>query len=445
MAEIEIYKIKKTVDPKIRKCGMYEFFGMVDGPLPQNYVRAWAGELPSGDLAMLWGKTAVDPPDGYHGGPLEKSDIVVVDGRAHFLDETPGGHEFVAISFDTTGIRNDIHVDYGWHISTEEAAIIPREFASICKSIHVPIGYHDDPDRHGSHKDETPFLDFTINIRNLCYIHPQFVKGEEARAFAGLLMDLSKVDQWEKIAAYLRDNYPINMADLKAACKSFAPEFLLPDELRPLAGVIPPDAGKPEIGALAAKVKDMDEGQRNLLYAAAESRLHGGDVNAVIELAENLDCFTLEPALDAATYGARRLEQDWIEYEPATHYLEKSESYFDKSLAKYISLLEQSADEAVYGRLAAQEANGVFTTYGLLTQIRDFQEIDRSTQNIPTDERAAMPDTAGIQKKSGKVVFRDSGEKESVVEKIRAARETAKAAPPQIKKERDNQEKSRDR
>jgi hypothetical protein len=397
MAKVEIYKVKETADPEIKGHGMYEFFGE-GGPFPKNYVREWAGELPSGDLEMLFGKISLNPPKGYHGGPPEKSDIAVVDGEAYFLDHgSDRSYEFSAVDFDTSAIKDAIHVDYGRYVSVDEAAVIPHELVIICKDLDIPTGYVGEPGHHGSSKGISDFEQLSTGDYATCYLHPQFLQGEDARAFVALLTELSKTGRWTEIAGYLLANYPVYMSDLETARERFAPELLLPAELRPIAKAIPIDADKTETDYLTAKVTGMDSDRRNILYAVVEAGWHHGSVAEIINLTENLDCFKLRPEYDNTTsYGKNKLSRDWDECEATVNRLEKSEDPAERTLYKHIMLLERCVDEEAYGYNAAKEENGAFTRYGLVTHERVIEEIYRGVQDIPpaapvAPERDAEP------------------------------------------------------
>ena len=114
MPHIEVFKIKQTVPSEVKGYGMIEFFGMVEGPLPSNYVRHWSGVLPSEDLDTVCGQFFLCKPDGYRGGPLSHSDVLAVDGVAYFVENgTTAGFNLALVSFDRSSIRDEIHVDYG--------------------------------------------------------------------------------------------------------------------------------------------------------------------------------------------------------------------------------------------------------------------------------------------------------------------------------------------
>lgn len=393
MAKVEIYKLKKTVDPEIREYGMFEFFGMVEGgPLPQNYVREWAGELPSGNLERLCGRFMLNPPDGYNNEPLGKSDIAVVDGEAYFLDHE-SGYKFVEVSFDTSDIKNAVRVEYGYHVNEDGASSLSQKMAEICDELDIPIGYFSEPDYHGSHKGESSFNPWSRDSQGMAYLHPQFLKGTEAADFRVLLSELSltSADQWSKIKRYLIENSPVYHRDLEKARELFAPELLLPFPLRTLSAVIPADADKSELAYLAAKVGVMGGNQRKVFDAVVESGWHCGCVAEIINLTENLDCFDLQTSFTESGYGDYRLERDWEVFGEVVNRLEKSGNPEERALVKYLTVLGQCVDEAAYGCHVAEEEGGAFTKHGYLTGNKGFKEIYHGVEDIPAEYRVTTP------------------------------------------------------
>lgn len=391
MAKVELYKLKKTIDPEVREHGMFEFFGMAEGgPLPQNYVREWAGELNSGNLDMLCGKFFLNPPEDYHGGPLEKSDIAVVNGETYFLDRE-SGYKFVEVDFDTSCVKDAIHVEYGYYVNTDGAKSISKKIAAICNELDIPIGYFSDPDYHGSHKGESSFDPSSQDSFTSAYLHPQFLKGAEAKAFVDLLIVLLQTDHWVEIAGFLKENYPVYMRDLETVREKFAPELLLPVELRPLSGVIPSDADKSELAYLAAKVGGLDDDHRKVFDAVIEAGWHCGSVADIINLTENLDCFNLMPSFTESGYGDYRLERDWAVFEDVVKRLENSGNLEERALIKYLTALGRCVDEAAYGCQIVEEEGGAFTKLGLITEERSLQEIYRNAQDVPAEYRIVVP------------------------------------------------------
>jgi hypothetical protein len=184
MVDVEIYRLKKTVEPEVRQYGMFEFFGMVKGPLPENYVREWSGELPSGNLDML-----------------------------------------------------------------------------------------------------------------------------------------------------------------------------------------------------------LNDEQRNVFDAVAETVFNSGSAGEIINIVENLDCYRLQAGYNVASYGEFRLEQDWKVCAEVIDRLEKSEDPAERALFKHITLLERTADAEAYSYHAAKEEGGAFTSKGLIIQEEAFKEIYRGVQDIPTESK----------------------------------------------------------
>jgi len=392
MANVELYKLKKTVEPEVRDYGMYEFFGL-GGPYPQNYVKEWAGKLPSGDLATILGRSMIDPPDGYRGGPLGKGDIIVVDGQAHFFDFEMG-YKFAEIDFDTSGIKPALHVDYGYTVSMEGALQIPKTLALVCESLDIPIGYESEPGYHGSRKGETSFDSHSSNEYAFPFLHPQFAKGAEAKEFASLLVELTETDFWGKIAGHLRENAPVYMKDLEEARERFAPELLLPAELRPLSKHIPTNVDKSELAYLTARINGMDEQKHKVFEAVMEIGWHSGNVAAIINLTQNLNCFKLQEVFLEAGYGDFCLERDYNECEAVVQRLEMSDDPTERALAKHIHFLHRCVDDEAFGLNSAKEDGGVFTKYGLITIEREVQEVYRGKQDIPDEYRVAEPPAA---------------------------------------------------
>jgi len=389
MAEVEIYKLKKTVDPLLRDHGMFEFFG-TGGPFPKNYVREWSGEPNVDNLETLFGCLMLNPPDDYRGGPLDKSDIVVINGEVYFLDRE-SGYKFEPVDFDTSGIKDAIHVEYGYYVNTRGAESISRKMAVVCGELDIPIGYFSESDYHGSHKGESSFDPSSNYSYAPAHLHPQFLRGADARDFITLLTELASTERWLEIKEFLIESRPVYRQDLESAREQFAPELLLPVELRPLSNVIPADADKSELAFLAAKVRNMDGDQRKVFDAVIEAGRYCGSVGEIINLTENLDCFGLQPSLSESEYGDSRLDRDFHECKAVIDRLENSDDAVERALAKHLTRLERCADEAEYGRQAAEEIGGVFIKQGLLIEKRSLREVYCSVEDIPAEYRLFAP------------------------------------------------------
>jgi hypothetical protein len=308
--------------------------------------------------------------------------------------------------FDTSEIKNAVHVE---HDSLEDAVFISRTLAIICENLEIPIGHLDKPGYRGSGKGASE----SENSRGEyapCYLHPQFLNGEKAKAFVNLLKELTETDCWTRIAGYLLMNCPVRMENLIAARKQFAPELLLPVELRSLAKHIPADADKSELAHLAAKIGGLDDRQREVFDAVVEAGWHCGSVAEIINLTGNLDCFDLRRAVNESQYGDYRISRDRAECETAIHRLDKSDDPADRALVKHIMRLTRIADSEAYGYHVAKEEGSVFTAQGLISMGRGLEQLYHGVHDIPAEYR-----TPEAQAASGR-------EKPSVMKKIAEAR-----------------------
>jgi hypothetical protein len=393
VAQVEIYKLRKTVHPEIRNYSVFDYMDRGKAPDPAHYIKEWAGQM-HGTLPMtISGRLLLDTPADYHGGALKNGDIAVVNGQPYYLDQY-SGHKFVELdSFDTSGIRQAIHAEYGWFVDLEEARPISNELADVCENIGVPCGYYGKQSANGSFSSDRPFLPGTGEEENLNFLHPQFLKGDEAQPFVELLTELSETEgtQWREISVYLRERSPITLQDLQDAREQFAPELLLPEAIRPLYAHIPADADKSELAYLAAKVEGMDDEQRKIFDAVTGLGWHCGSVIELINLTENLNCFELQPAFSEEAYGEHRLEWDYDDCAEVISRLEKSKDPAERSLAKHIQILHRAVDNEAYGYQLAKEEGGVFTSHGLISQESGLEAVYRGIQDLPEEYRTSAP------------------------------------------------------
>jgi len=391
MAEVEIYKIKKTAPPKVREYSVFDYMRSGEPPNPLHYVREWAGEMHGTLPLTIPGRLMLEPPKGYHGGNIANGDIAVVNGTPYFMDHLSGS-KFVETDFVAAAVRDEIHVRYGWFVDITGAEAISDNLSYVCEDIGIPCGYLGETKAAiGVYNDRRPFLPGASGDNHLSFLHPEFLKGEEARAFTSLLSELTESERWPEIFDYLREYYPAGQQDLEKAREQFAPELLLPEELRSLSKVIPAGADHSELDYLAAKVGGMNEEQRNIFDAVAEAGWHCGSIAEIINLTENLNCFDIEPTHSEAEYGAYRLEYDWDLCEEAVNRLEKSEDPADRALRRYITLLSRSVDDETYGYHAAKEEGGAFTAHGFIRQVRGMEDIYCGAQDILAEYHAPAP------------------------------------------------------
>jgi hypothetical protein len=219
------------------------------------------------------------------------------------------GARFIEIdSFDSACVRVALYFPYGWDVDANGAIPVTDQVAKACGAIGVPIGHLSKPHRGNCYNDNREFLSGASNDRQQTFLHPHFMKGEEARAFITLLTGLTEAERWEDISCYLHERSPVILQDLRDAAGLFSPKLLFPSELWPLAKLIPIDANHSEITYLAKKISDMDEDNRRIFMAVVEVECHCESVSEIINITENLECFELLPDLSVESYGRRMLE-----------------------------------------------------------------------------------------------------------------------------------------
>jgi len=167
-----------------------------------------------------------------------------------------------------------------------------------------------------------------------------------------------------------------------------------------------------ELNYLAVKLAGMDEYQLKKFCAAMEYSVFRDGLADIINTAENLDCFDLQPAFDAEQYGEFLIEAEKDNTSPVFDRLEHSDNPDERAFAQYILRLEASADAAAYGRAAAEEEKGVFTGHGYLTKQKALAEIYTGKDDIPPEYRVSAPPER-------------PAERPSVMDKLAAAKEAA--------------------
>jgi len=131
-----------------------------------------------------------------------------------------------------------------------------------------------------------------------------------------------------------------------------------------------------EFNDLAVKLCNMDEGQRDIFGAALQSPWCGDTLGDMVSLAGNLDCFELLPA-SANMYGEFRIDMARDDTADSFRRLKNSQNAEDQGLAEYIQRLEQCVDKEAYGKMIAQEENGVFTDFGYLQRVEKVPILEK--------------------------------------------------------------------
>jgi len=434
MAQVEIYKLRKTVPYEIRKCSAFDFMHKGTAPNPAHYTKEWEGQMQGTLPLTIPGRLMLETPKDYHGGDIKNGDIAVVNGTPFYFD-SPEGSKFIELdTFDGDSVREALHVDYGWFVDIQGARPISYDIANICHDIGVPCGYLGEHSASGVFNGNRPFLPGISGEEHLNFLHPQFLKLDEAREFIESLTELSDAepDKWSRIQNYLRERSPIALQDLQDARAKFAPELLLPEVLRPIYRHIPVDADKLEIAYLAAKIEDLDAEQRSIFNAVTEMGWQCGSVAEIINLTETLDCFELHPALGEEMYGDFRIEYDWGGCVDVINRLEKSEDPEECALAKYVARLNRAFDAGMYGHHAVKEVDGVFTSHGMITTdgSGEPRTVYKDTQDIPAEFLQSIPAPKARENTNGNVRKEERtalGDKPSVLAEIAEARDAARS------------------
>lgn len=142
-----------------------------------------------------------------------------------------------------------------------------------------------------------------------------------------------------------------------------------------------------ELNYLAAKISGMDEWQAESFIAAVEAERHNKSVKDLINLAENIGHFELQPAFSEEQYGSFHIQMEKDNSMDIMERLEKSSDPDERFFAQYILRLEAHIDEAAYGRGMVREESGSFTSRGYLVDRGEFSEKYRGPEDIPLEQR----------------------------------------------------------
>jgi len=107
----------------------------------------------------------------------------------------------------------------------------------------------------------------------------------------------------------------------------------------------------------------------------------------LINLAENINLFDLQPAFSEEQYGSFLIQMEKDNSIDIFERLEKSTDQDERFFAQYVLRLEACVDEAAYGRAVVQEEKGVFTSRGYIAERGEFSEVYHSPEDIPPEHR----------------------------------------------------------
>ena len=145
-----------------------------------------------------------------------------------------------------------------------------------------------------------------------------------------------------------------------------------------------------ELNFIAVRLEEMSESEREIFDAVVEAGWHCDSLKDIINVAENLEKFDLQPAFSAEEYGAFHINLARDEYADIMNRLEISSDPEEKDFFSYIADIESEVDLAAYGRLQAEREDGAFTEQGYLTKTGVFEEVYRSHHDLPDDFRVYM-------------------------------------------------------
>jgi hypothetical protein len=146
-----------------------------------------------------------------------------------------------------------------------------------------------------------------------------------------------------------------------------------------------------ELNYLAVRLQGMgdDEYGLEIFGANVHAKRNCGSVADIINLTftENLNCFDVQPAVNAEQYGDFLVNLGYDKHAEAFTRLVESDNPDDRALAVHIEKLEKHIDYKAFGKAVVEEEQGVFTVYGYLTGGEGLQEIYKGIQDIPDEHR----------------------------------------------------------
>jgi hypothetical protein len=165
-----------------------------------------------------------------------------------------------------------------------------------------------------------------------------------------------------------------------------------------LAAALPRDANLDELNYLAARLTYI-EGDALATFKAAMQSGAFRSMHDIINVTENLDCFYLEPALDARMLGEYQSDMDREDFTDHIGALMNSGKESDREFADYIERIESCLNHHAYGKAKADKEHGHFTKAGYLTRTKgDYVEVYNTPSDIPQEYRVfAYPDADMIR------------------------------------------------
>lgn len=200
--------------------------------------------------------------------------------------------------------------------------------------------------------------------------------------FAAFITNLGKYNEGELIGEWVK--FPTTAEELKAALDSIGigqkddfgyayEEWFITDYDCYVDGLydkLGEYVNLDELNYLASKLDEMSQSEYDQFQAAMSVGDHGGSLQDMINLTENLDCYEVNPNI--------------------TDYDDLGRYYIDQLEAVQIpDYLQNYIDYEAYGRDVALDEDGQFTDYGYVRDTGDsFVEVyDGNPENVPEEYR----------------------------------------------------------
>ena len=200
--------------------------------------------------------------------------------------------------------------------------------------------------------------------------------------FAAFITNLGKYNEGELVGEWVK--FPTTAEELKAALDSIGigqkddfgyayEEWFITDYDCYVDGLydkLGEYVNLDELNYLASKLDEMSQGEYEQFQAAMSVGDHGGSLQDMINLTENLDCYEVNPNI--------------------TDYDDLGRYYINELEAMQVpEYLENYIDYEAYGRDVALDEDGQFTDYGYVRDTGDsFVEVyDGNPENIPEEYR----------------------------------------------------------
>lgn len=215
---------------------------------------------------------------------------------------------------------------------------------------------------------------------------------------AAMFSDINRLKDGNYSGAW--HNFPTTTEKIQAALKEIGVDgvkhkaYYITDYETDIPGLrehMPVNANIDELNYLAVKRSGMGDFELDTFCAALEYSVFRDGLADIINTAENLHCFDLQPAYSEAEYGKFLSDMESDSFGIQIEMLEESDKLADRELAAYIYLLEKHFNTESYGCEKVKEEGGCFTKHGYLIKRKALQDIYIGLKNIPAEYRVSVP------------------------------------------------------